>query len=209
YWKFFQERRDDVIEWDAYTPYEWRSVGTFVRLGELEKAHAAIDYFMGHRRPRHWNHWAEVIYRDPLTPRFIGDAPHGWVGSDFLRSVRNLFVYERENTLVLAAGIKPDWLAKGVSITNLPTYFGRLSLTARRESVVQPMGNQVVYQVEGTVTCPMYLAVGVRNDTSKFGNGNVRSSSAASVTVNGQPAEVQDGMVSIKTLPARIVVNGV
>lgn len=197
YWKFFQERRDDVIEWDAYTPYEWRSVGTFVRLGELDKAHAAIEYFMSHRRPRHWNHWAEVIYRDPLTPRFIGDAPHGWVGSDFLRSVRNLFVYERDNALVLAAGIKPDWLDKGVSIRNLPTYFGRLSLTAHRECVGSDssFGTEVVYDVDGTITCPMYLVVG------GAGIGNV--------TVNGQAAEVQDGMVNIKTLPARVVVSSV
>jgi hypothetical protein len=214
YWKFFQERRDDVIEWDAYTPYEWRSVGTFVRLGELDKAHAAIDYFMSHRRPRHWNHWAEVIYRDPLTPRFIGDAPHGWVGSDFLRSVRNLFVYERDNALVLAAGIKPDWLDKGVSIRNLPTYFGRLSLTAHRESAgsgslggAQPIGQeiyQVVYQIDGTVTSPMYLAVGALGCAA-----GTTGKMAGHVTVNGELADLQDGMVSIKTLPARVVVSAV
>ncbi len=185
-----------------------------MRLGELDKAHAAIDYFMSHRRPRHWNHWAEVIYRDPLTPRFIGDAPHGWVGSDFLRSVRNLFVYERDNALVLAAGIKPDWLDKGVSIRNLPTYFGRLSLTAHRESVgsdslggAQPIGQeiyQVVYQIDGTVTCPMYLAVGALGCAA-----GTTGKMAGHVTINGELADLQDGMVCIKTLPARVVVSAV
>ncbi|CAN5592200.1 discoidin domain-containing protein [soil metagenome] len=237
YWKFFTERRDDAIEWDAYTPYEWRSVGTFVRLGELEKAHAAIDYFMGHRRPRHWNHWAEVIYRDPLTPRFIGDAPHGWVGSDFLRSVRNLFVYERDNALVLAAGIKPDWLDKGVSISNLPTYFGKLSLTARRQSAEsqsegavdgknegavdrknEGAGREVVYQLSGTVSCAMQLAVGTLGLTdlgsssgasARESGGNYVGNCSGKVTVNGLPAEVQNGMVSIIALPARVVVSGV
>lgn len=201
YWKFFQRRRDGEIDWVDYTPYEWRSVGTFVRLGELEKAHAAIDYFMGHRRPRHWNHWAEVIYRDPLTPRFIGDAPHGWVGSDFLRSVRNLFVYERDKALVLAAGIKPDWLDKGVSVTNLPTYFGKLSFTARRENA------DVVYQIDGSVSCAIELAVGTLSRVAGKGTSNVTVNASVKVTVNGEAAEIQDGMVSIKTLPARVVVT--
>lgn len=201
YWKFFQRRRDGEVDWVDYTPYEWRSVGTFVRLGELEKAHAAIDYFMGHRRPRHWNHWAEVIYRDPLTPRFIGDAPHGWVGSDFLRSVRNLFVYERDKKLVLAAGIKPDWLDKGVSITNLPTYFGKLSFTARRENA------EVVYQIDGSVSSAIDLAVGTLGCVAGKGASSVTVNATVKVTVNGEAAEIQDGMVSIKTLPARVVVK--
>jgi hypothetical protein len=201
YWKFFQRRRDGEVDWVDYTPYEWRSVGTFVRLGELEKAHAAIDYFMGHRRPRHWNHWAEVIYRDPLTPRFIGDAPHGWVGSDFLRSVRNLFVYERDKALVLAAGIKSDWLDKGVSVTNLPTYFGKLSFTARRENA------DVVYQIDGSVKCAIDLAVGTLSRVAGKGASNVTVNASVKATVNGQPAEIKDGMVSIKTLPARVVVT--
>jgi hypothetical protein len=201
YWNFFQRRRDGEIDWVDYTPYEWRSVGTFVRLGELEKAHAAIDYFMGHRRPRHWNHWAEVIYRDPLTPRFIGDAPHGWVGSDFLRSVRNLFVYERDKALVLAAGIKPDWLDKGVSVTNLPTYFGKLSFTARRENA------DVVYQIDGSVSCAIELAVGTLSRVAGKGTSNATANVIAAVTVNGEAAAIQDGMVSIKTLPARVVVT--
>ncbi len=201
YWKFFQRRRDGEVDWVDYTPYEWRSVGTFVRLGELEKAHAAIDYFMGHRRPRHWNHWAEVIYRDPLTPRFIGDAPHGWVGSDFLRSVRNLFVYERDKKLVLAAGIKPDWLDKGVSITNLPTYFGKLSFTARRENA------EVVYQIDGSVSSAIDLAVGTLSCVAGKGASSVTVNASVKVTVNGEAAEIQDGMVSIKTLPARVVVK--
>lgn len=136
YWQFFCERRDGSLKWDAYTPYEWRTVGAMVRIGEVERAHQALAYFMGHRRPLKWNHWAEVIYSDPLTPRFVGDAPHGWVGSDFLRSVRNLFVYEEADHLVLAAGIKPEWLEQGFSVRDLPTHFGKISFSGKRQGDV-------------------------------------------------------------------------
>jgi hypothetical protein len=189
YWKFFQQRRDGEIEWDAYTPYEWRSVGTFVRLGEVEKAHAAIDYFMGHRRPRHWNHWGEVIYRDPLATRFIGDAPHGWVGSDFLRSIRNLFVYEEGGSLVVGAGIKSEWLEQGVSINNLPTHFGSISLAARRSE--KSNQNSVVYEISGNA----------RRVALKIPDN------ATSVTLNGMTAVVVDSMVRVSSLPAVIKVG--
>ena len=33
YWSEFAARRDGRRAWDAYTPYEWRNVGAFVRLG--------------------------------------------------------------------------------------------------------------------------------------------------------------------------------
>ncbi len=44
-------------------------------------------------------------------PRFIGDMPHAWIASDYIRSVLDMFAYERqdEKALVLAAGIPADW----------------------------------------------------------------------------------------------------
>ena len=60
---------------------------------------------MADRRPPGWNHWAEVVWNEPRMPKFIGDMPHGWVGSDFLRSFLDLFAYEGAGgSLVLGAG---------------------------------------------------------------------------------------------------------
>src|SRR5205823_5447811 len=56
--------------WEAFTPYEWRTVGAFIRLGWRARAHEAMDFFLDHRRPAEWNQWAEVVFRDPRTPRF-------------------------------------------------------------------------------------------------------------------------------------------
>ena len=60
--------------------------------------------------------------------------PHGWVASDHIRAVLDLFAYEDEGarSLVLAAGVPMAWLGgKGLSIRNLRTPYGRLSWSAR------------------------------------------------------------------------------
>jgi hypothetical protein len=129
YWRQFVARRAGSPASTAYTPYEWRVVGSFVRLGWRERAHELLDYFMHDRRPTAWNQWAEVVGLAPREPRFIGDMPHGWVASDFIRSVLDMLAYERESdaALVLAAGVDPDWLdGQGLTVRDLHTPWGPL-----------------------------------------------------------------------------------
>jgi hypothetical protein len=136
YWREFVQRRDGQRAWKDYTPYEWRNVSAFIRLGWRERAHEAIDFFFKDRRPEAWNQWAEVIGKDYREVRFIGDMPHGWVASDFIRAALDLFAYERESdgTLVLGAGIPSSWLdGEGVSIDGLHTPYGVLGYTLKRE----------------------------------------------------------------------------
>ena len=134
YWREFTARRDGGKAWKDYTPYELRTIGTFVRLGWRERAHEALDFFFRDRRPEAWNGWAEVVGRDVCETRFIGDMPHAWVSSDYIRSALDLFAYDRESdgALVLAAGIPPAWLAgQGVGVRALRTPYGPLTYTAR------------------------------------------------------------------------------
>lgn len=151
---FFQERLVDP-QWQAYTPYEWRVVGTMIRLGLRERAHALMGFFMEGQRPSAWNHWAEVVWRDPKSPRFIGDMPHTWVGSDFIRATRSLFAYEREadQALVVGAGIVAAWLeqapASGIAIRRLPTWYGTLNY---RMALTDP--DTVRVRLTGDVTVP-------------------------------------------------------
>jgi hypothetical protein len=93
-----------------------------------------MQLFLDDREPPAWNQWPEVIYRDRHAPRFVGDAPHTWVGADFLRSASDLFVYERESdsALVIGAGLDSAWLGdSGVQVRALSTWWGTLSYTAR------------------------------------------------------------------------------
>jgi hypothetical protein len=136
YFREFVERRDGRRAWEAYTPYELRTVGVFARLGQRERAHELLDFFFADRRPAAWNLWAEVVAREARTPRFLGDMPHGWVASDYARSLLDLFAYERREdaALILAAGIPRRWLASGepIGVRRLRTPWGELSYELRR-----------------------------------------------------------------------------
>jgi F5/8 type C domain len=144
YWRSFESRRADEAAgiWHgdgAYTPYEWRTVGSLVRLGQRERALQAMAYFYRDRRPAGWNQWAEVVLRNPREPRFLGDMPHGWVASDQIRAVLDLFAYEHEGErgLVLAAGVPMAWLeGRGLALRELRTPYGRLSWRARAHTSV-------------------------------------------------------------------------
>jgi len=129
YWQFFLRRRSGEEKWNDYTPYELRNVGAFVALGWRERADSLLRWFMQDRRPQGWRQWAEVVDRDPRHARFIGDMPHTWVGTDFVRSVQAMLAYERESdsSLVVAAGIPERWLAdSAVTVHGLVTRWGTL-----------------------------------------------------------------------------------
>jgi F5/8 type C domain len=189
--------RLDGGEWEGYTPYEWRTVGTFVRLGWKARAHESIGLFFGHRRPAAWNQWAEVVFRDEKAPRFIGDMPHTWVGSDFIRSILDLFAYERaeDDALVVGAGVPEAWVreAPGVELSGLRTYFGPLSLRMRAE------GQTVRVRVGGGVRVPPGGIV-LRTPLER----PIRRA-----TVNGRRAAVSaDGTeVVVRAVPADVVLE--
>jgi hypothetical protein len=150
-WSAFVARRDGKKAWDVYTPYEFRQVSALVRLGELERAHALLDFYMQDRRPAAWNQWSEMISRLEREPHFIGDMPHTWVGSDFIRAVLDLFAYADTKTgsLVIGAGLPRSWLqGKGIRVHGLKTPYGEVSYTARDE------GGQVRFDLEGSAMPP-------------------------------------------------------
>ncbi|MFI5356757.1 MAG: discoidin domain-containing protein [Opitutales bacterium] len=159
YFENFAARLDGTLAWTDFTPYENRVIGSFVMLGQKARAQAVLDFLMAARRPAAWNQWAEVVFRDRQTPRMIGDMPHTWCGSDFIRSIRAMFVYEREAdaALVLAAGVADAWVLDpvGVTVHRLPTYYGPIDYAIRRHPA--PAGDprcEVVVTVNGPVAMP-------------------------------------------------------
>ncbi len=124
---------------EDYTPYEMRIIGALVRRGDRDRAQALIDRFLPDRRPPAWNGWAEVVGTDPRKPRFIGDMPHSWIASDFIRSVLDAVAYDREDgALVIGAGVPQSWLP--LHVGPLPTYQGTVDIKIDRDGLVDVRG---------------------------------------------------------------------
>jgi len=147
YFKYFSDRKNQSFNWVDYTPYEVRTIGAFILLGQPDRAWQLWKFFETDQRPSGWNHWAEVVRKGYRTTGFIGDMPHTWVGSDFINSVRMMFVYEDEqaNALQVGEGVLRQWFNPGDSllIGGLPTWYGNLSLKIKRE------GNSFLYEIQG------------------------------------------------------------
>ena len=136
YWKMFVDRRDGVINWRDYTPYEVRVIGAMSDMGRPERAHQMVDYFLSQQTPTGWRQWPEVVHRDLRGPGFIGDLPHTWVSSDFVNSIAAMLVsIDRDATrLTLAKGLSLDWIEnEGLGVVNLSTSLGLVSWSARHE----------------------------------------------------------------------------
>jgi hypothetical protein len=197
YWREFVERRDGRRAWEDYTPYEIRTVGTFVRLGWRERAHELLAFFLGDRWPVAWNQWPEVVGRDARQPRFVGDLPHGWVASDFVRAALDLFAYERERdeALVLAAGVPAGWLeGPGVAVKELRTPYGRLTYSLRKDE-----NGDVVLDVAGGLQTPpgglvlTWPGVGAPTTDTRL---------------NGRIVRWDGTELRFHELPARVIVRG-
>jgi hypothetical protein len=194
YWREFVARRDGTRAWKDYTPYELRTVGSFVRLGQRQRAQQALAFFFADQQPRGWNQWAEVVSRTPRKPFFLGDLPHAWVESDFLRSALDLFAYTRDGdeSLVIAAGLPADWLAgDGVAIQGLRTPYGELGYRLRVR------GKQLQLDVQAGVAPPPGGIV-LRLPTELVGGA---------ARIDGKPALWRDGELRIDHAPAQVRVQ--
>jgi hypothetical protein len=195
YWENFLRRRDDpAFAWHDYTPYELRVVQAFVRLGQRDHAHQALDFFLRDRHPDGWRHWAEIVHKDRNAAKWIGDMPHTWVGSDFLNSFCSLFVHEdrRAGTLVLFAGVPRAWAdsPQGVAFDGFRTPFGPVAASLRTQ--------QGVYRVivgGGLKPPPGGVVLRLPLDAPP-----------ARVLINGQPATTAGADVVLTTLPADVVI---
>jgi hypothetical protein len=130
-----RRRRRGEIDWNNYSAYEIRILGALVRLGRREDAHELLDFFLSDRRPRVWNQWPEISWRDPRSPGHLGDVPHSWIGAEYVLALLGMLAYESpgDEALVLAAGVSDAWLeGEGVEVAGLPTWWGPLDYRLRR-----------------------------------------------------------------------------
>jgi len=133
----FRERAGGTLEWNNYSAYEIRIVGALVRLGRRLDAAELAAFMLADRRIPPWNQWPEISWRDPASPSFMGDLPHTWISAEYILAACSMFAYERDadRSLVIAAGVSPEWLQDGVEVglEGLSTYYGKLSYGLRLE----------------------------------------------------------------------------
>ena len=162
-----------------------------MRLGRRDDALFVLREILGDQRPPGWNQWAEIVWRDPRAPKFLGDMPHGWIAAGFVRAVLALFAFERDDgALVLAAGVPLEWARAegGVAVERLHTVRGPLSYR------IVPAGERslVVTIDAGTEVPPQGIIV--RSPASPL----------RAARIDGRPAEPSRDSVTVRALPARI-----
>ena len=190
YYTNFTAKRADDRNW-AFLPYEGRSIGVFVMLGQKQRAVDLLDFFMNARRPAAWNGWGEVVWKERDAPRGIGDMPHAWAASDMIRSIRTMLAYEREgdSALVVGAGIPETWVrdSAGVRVEGLPTFYGPLSyaMTARGDSVLVTLAGPLVLPA-GKIVLSSPMAAPLR----RVGGDGRRGAVADEIIVDRLPARV-------------------
>jgi hypothetical protein len=158
YWNESEARMTGKAPWTAYTPYELRNVGAMIRLGWRDRAQQLLAWFLQDRRPAGWRDWAEVVAQEYRAPIYVGDIPHTWIGSDYIRTILDMLFYEREDgALVIGAGVPQSWVDKGIHLRNVHTMWGTLSLditkAGAKVSGVKPPGG-VVMQLPSSIPSP-------------------------------------------------------
>jgi F5/8 type C domain len=138
----FHRKHSGQMPWNNYTAYEIRIIGAFVRLGKRETANELLEFFLSDRRPRGWNQWPEITWRDPRSPGHLGDVPHTWIAAEYILALSSMVVAERmaTATMVLASGMPWEWISgdAGFSVRGLPSMSGPLDfhIHARSRDVI-------------------------------------------------------------------------
>jgi len=92
--------------------------------------------------------WPEAIHPRTLGG-CMGDGQHSWAAAEWIVMIRNCFVREEGNGLILGAGIAPQWLdsANSLFFGPAPTSFGTIQVTI--ESVPVGLRKKVLVTWQG------------------------------------------------------------
>jgi hypothetical protein len=186
----WRSKRSGDAAWSNYTPYEIRIIGALVRLGRRDAALELLRFFLSDRRPRAWNQWPEIAWRDRKAPAHVGDLPHTWISAEYVLAIRSLFAYEREadGALVLAAGLAPEWIeGDGVRVRSMPTLYGALSYSLRRIDE-----RTVRFELASGVDCRIILRPPLA--------GPLRE-----VRIDGVPVPIDGDSVALPSIPAEVL----
>jgi hypothetical protein len=173
-----------------YTPYEIRIIGALVRLGRRDAALELLRFFLSDKRPREWNQWPEIAWRDRKAPAHVGDLPHTWIAAEYVLALRSLFAYEREaeRVLVLGAGVAPEWIeGEGVQVRSMPTLYGAITYSLARIDA-----RTVRFEISAGIDCPILLKPPL-------------AAPLREARINGEPARIDGDTVRLASAPAEVL----
>jgi hypothetical protein len=75
----------------------------------------------------------------------MGDGQHVWAAAEWVLMLRNCFVREEDDRLILCSGIPRDWLTKNqtISFGPAPTSFGDINIS------IKPQGQNILVEWRG------------------------------------------------------------
>jgi len=171
----------------SYTPYELRNILTYVHLDQAQHAAELLTSFLRHRRPFEWQVFAEVVQSRLRHPIYLGDMPHTWIGAEYARTLFGMLMREEDDRLMLLPGTPQSWVeGAGLSVTELPTADGKLTMTAKEEGGV----------------LRVTLGPGLRKDLAVHVSWPNRRRPSR-VTVDGKPIQVFDAQGAALARPFR------
>lgn len=85
--------------------------------------------------------WPEAIHPRTLGG-CMGDGQHGWAAAEWIMMMRNCFVREEKDQLILGSGLLPEWLAAGTELRFGPTLTAWGPVTVRLEGTVLTLDAQ-------------------------------------------------------------------
>lgn len=101
-----------------------------LRAGQVDEAWALIDAVAALASPT--GQWPEAIHPRTLGG-CMGDGEHIWAAAEWALMLRNCFVREEHDRLIIGAGLRPEWIRSGEEISFGPTLtsFGPISVKVK------------------------------------------------------------------------------
>ncbi|MBI2299873.1 MAG: hypothetical protein HYU66_13180 [Armatimonadetes bacterium] len=140
--RWWREHRDggggEYVREPRWRYFEVAQAHNLLKLGRRDEALSTIEEFLRTQDAPGLYGWAE----GDLTGDPTGDwrlirgwwptsniVPHGWVAAEMLLLLRDLFVFEEGDHLVIGGGLPRGWFGDGhvIGIEGAPTYLGRVS----------------------------------------------------------------------------------
>ena len=110
--------------------------------------------------------WPEAIH--PLTlGGCMGDGQHGWAAAEWVMMIRNCFVREEHDELVLGSGILPEWLDGELHFGPTLTSWGTVTLRVT-DSQVTLDANWRSQPPRVRIQVPGFVPIGSNGDRQVF-----------------------------------------